>query len=132
MSEAVIYKTAIVTPFGLFEFIYMPFGLKNAAQTFQCLMGRIFRGLPFVFIYLDDVLVASRTRKLNIRVVLELLVQNGLVLNLDKCSFVQHEIEYLGNKITVDGIVPLHHHVDALLRQPHPQDVRGLQRFSWA
>ena len=42
----------------------------------------------------------------NLRVVLELLVQNGLVLNLDKCSFVQHEIEYLGHKITVDGIVP--------------------------
>ena len=73
-------------------------------------MDRIFRGLPFVFIYLDNVLVASRTRKLHIehlRVVLELLVQNGLVLNLDKCSFVQHKIEYLGHKITVDGIVPL-------------------------
>ena len=51
------------------------------------------------------------------------------MLNLDKCSFVQHEIEYLGHKITVDGIVPLHRHVDALLLQPHPQDVRGLQRF---
>ena len=79
-------------------------------------MDRIFRGLPFVFIYLDDVLVASRTRKLHIehlQVVLELLVQNGLVLNLDKCSFIQHEIEYLGHKITVDGIVPLRHHVDA-------------------
>ena len=135
MSEAVIYKTAVVTPFGLFEFIYMPFGLKNAAQTFQCLMGRIFRGLPFVFIYLDDVLIASRNRKLHIKhlhVVLELLVQNGLVLNLDMCSFVQNEVEYLGHKITADGIVPLHHHVDALLLQPHPQDVRGLQRFSWA
>ena len=109
MSEADICKTAIVTPFGLFEFLYMPFGLKNAAQTFQRLMDRIFR-LPFVFIYLDDVLVASQTRKLHIehlRVVLELLVQNGLVLNLDKYSFVQHEIEYLGHKITVDGIVPL-------------------------
>ena len=73
-------------------------------------MDRIFRGLPFVFIYLDDVLIASRTRKLHIEhlwVVLELLVQKGLVLNLDKCSFVlQHKIEYLGHKITVDGIVP--------------------------
>ena len=94
------------------------------AQTFQRLMDRIFRGLPFVFIYLDDVLVASRTRKLHIehlRVVLKLLVQNGLVLN--KCSFVQHKIEYLGHKIIVDGIVPLRRHVDALLLQPHPQDV---------
>ena len=81
---------------------------------------------------MDNILVASRTRKLHIehlRVVLELLVQNGLVLNLDKCSFVKHEIEYLGHKITVDGIIPLHRHVDALLLQPHPQDVRGLQRF---
>ena len=102
------------------------------AQTFQHLMERIFRRLLFVFIYLDDLLVASRNRKLHIehlRVVLELLVQNGLVWNLDKCSFVQNEIEYLGHKITAAGIVPLHCHVDALLLQPHPQDVRGLKRF---
>ena len=100
MSEADICKTAIATPFRLFEFLYMPFGLKNVAQTFQCLMDRIFRGLPFVFIYLTDVMIASRTRKLHIehlQVVLELLVWNGLVLNLDKCSIVQHEIEYLGD-----------------------------------
>jgi len=63
-------------------------------------MDRIFRGLPFVFIYLDDVLIASRTRKL-----------------------------HLEHKITVDGIVPLRRHVDALLLQPRPQDVHGLQRF---
>ena len=114
MNEADICKTAIVTPFGLFEFLYMLFGLKNEAQTCQRLMDRIFRGLPFIFIYLDDVLIASRTRKLHIehlQVVLELLVQKGLVLYLDKCSFVQHEIEYLGHKITVDGIVPLRRHV---------------------
>ena len=66
MSEADICKTAIVTPFGLFKFLYMPFGLKNVTETFQCLMDRIFRGLPFFFIYLDDVLVASRNRKLHI------------------------------------------------------------------
>ena len=63
MSEADIYKTAIVTPIGLFEFLYMPFGL---AQTFQRLIDRIFRGLPYVFIYLDDILIASWTRKLHI------------------------------------------------------------------
>ena len=89
-------------------------------------MDRIFRGLPFVLIYLEDILVASRTKKLHIEhllIILELLVQNGLVLNLDKCSFVQNKIEYLRHKITVDGIVPLRRHVDALLLQPHPQDV---------
>ena len=78
------------------------------------------------------VLVASRNRKLHIehlQVVLELLVQNRLVLNLDKCSFVQIKTEYMGHKITADGIVSLCCHVDALLLQPHPQDVLGLQRF---
>ena len=132
MDPADVCKTAIVTPFGLFEFLSMPFGLKNAAQTFQRLMDRIFKGLPFVFIYLDDVLVASSSRRNHLehlRLVLDLLVQNGLVLNLQKCSFAQSEIEYLGHRITSAGIVPLRRHVDALLLQPHPQDVRGLQRF---
>ena len=46
MNEADIYKTAIVTPFGLFEFLYLPIVLKNGAQTFQRLMDRIFRGYP--------------------------------------------------------------------------------------
>ena len=59
MNSEDICKTAIVTPFGLFEFLSMPFGLKNTAQTFQRLMDWIFKGLPFVFIYLDDILVAS-------------------------------------------------------------------------
>ena len=95
-------------------------------------MDRIFKGLPFVFIYLDDILVASRGRGLHLkhlRVVLELLVQNGLVINLDKCSFALPEIDYLGHKITATGIVPLRRHVEALLQQPHPQDVCSLQRF---
>ena len=81
-------------------------------------------------VVLDNVLVASRQTHLeHQQLVLELLVQNGLVLILDKCSFAQIEIEYLGHRINSDGIVPLRHHVDALLLQPHPQDVHGLQRF---
>ena len=54
-----IQKTAITTPFGLFEFIRMPFGLKNSAQAFQRLMDRVLQDLPFIFVYLDDILIAS-------------------------------------------------------------------------
>jgi hypothetical protein len=54
-----ICKTAIITPFGLFEYVRMPFGLRNAGQTFQRLMDKVLQGLDFVFIYLDDVLIAS-------------------------------------------------------------------------
>ncbi|BHF68305.1 hypothetical protein SprV_0301133900 [Sparganum proliferum] len=55
-----VLKTAVTTPFGLSEFIRMPFGLRNAAQTFQRFIDRVLRGLPFVYAYIDDLLVASR------------------------------------------------------------------------
>lgn len=52
-----IQKTAVITPFGLFDFLWMPFGLKNAAQT------SIQRDLDFLFVYLDDILVTSASRR---------------------------------------------------------------------
>ena len=54
-------KMAVITPFGLWEFLRMPFGLKNTGQTFQRFMDDILAGIPHVFIYLDDVLVTSST-----------------------------------------------------------------------
>ena len=57
-----VHKTAIITPFGLYEFLLMPFGLKNAAQTFQRLMDTICSGLQCTFVYLDDVLIASTNK----------------------------------------------------------------------
>ena len=59
MNASDIAKTAIVTPFGLFEYKRMPFGLNNAAQTFQRLMDNVLRDCSFAYIYLDDILVAS-------------------------------------------------------------------------
>ena len=53
-----IHKTAITTPFGLFKFVRMPFGLRNAAQTFQRFIDEVTQGLPFVYVYLDNLLVA--------------------------------------------------------------------------
>ena len=59
MSPEDVQKTAVITPFGLYEFLRMPFGLKNAAQAFQRLMDTVCRGLERVFVYIDDILVAS-------------------------------------------------------------------------
>ena len=74
-----IPKTAIITPFGLFEYIYMPFGLKNAAQTFQRLMDSLLRHFPFVFVFLDDLLIFSKNREehlAHLKQVLEILSEN--------------------------------------------------------
>ena len=61
MAQTSIAKTAVITPFGLWEFLRMPFGLKNAAQSFQRPMDGILRDVPFAFVYLDDILVASHS-----------------------------------------------------------------------
>ncbi len=85
-----IPKTAVITPFGLWEFLRMPFGLKNAGQSFQRLMDRLMVGLDFVFVYLDDILIASpdqQTHLQHLRLVLERLREGGLLLNMDKCQF---------------------------------------------
>ena len=63
VAQQDISKTAIITPFGLYEYLRMPFGLKNAAQTFQRLMDTVFQNVPCVFVYLDDILIASSSTK---------------------------------------------------------------------
>jgi Reverse transcriptase (RNA-dependent DNA polymerase) len=56
-----VHKTAVTTPFGLFLFPFMPAGLSNASATFQRLMDEIFGDLPYVFCFIDDLLIASKT-----------------------------------------------------------------------
>ena len=132
MDEADIPKTAIITPFGLFEFLFMPFGLANAAQTFQRLMDSLFRSFPFVFVYLDDLLIFSKSRSehlVHLEQILSILAENGLHINPDKCLFAQEEVTFLGHQVTPHGLVPLPSHVEPILAFPPPADVKSLQRF---
>ncbi|XP_066584056.1 uncharacterized protein [Prorops nasuta] len=89
MHEEDIGKTAITTPWGLYEYLVMPFGLKNATQTFQRYINHIFRDLEFVFIYVDDILVMSDTEQqhqVHLEKVFERLQQNNFTVNLQKCN----------------------------------------------
>ena len=117
MSTDDIPKTAIITPFGLFEFLRMPFGLKNAAQAFQRLMDGILRDLSYAFVYLDDILIASATPEDHSRHLLELfqlLSSHGISINRKKCVFGQEEVKYLGHCVSASGISPLSSRVDDL------------------
>ena len=60
VAECDIQKTAVTTPFGLFEYLFMPFGLRNAAQTFQRHIDTIFADTSFVIAYIDDIIVGSK------------------------------------------------------------------------
>jgi cleavage and polyadenylation specificity factor subunit 1 len=95
-------------------------------------MDRIFFDLPFVFVYLDDMLVASRSadeHKVHLRQVLQLLSDNGLVINADKCIWGQQQLEFLGHQVSAAGIAPLAARVTAIQQFQRPCNVQQLQGF---
>ena len=110
IAEADKAKTAICTPIGSFQFRRMPMGLSSAAQTFQRLVDEVLRGLPFVFCYVDDVLIFSKSEAEHsdhLKAVFQRLSHYGLILNKDKCQFGLSEIQFLGHVITNEGIRPI-------------------------
>ncbi len=132
MAEEDIPKTAVITPFGLFEYLRMPFGLMNAPQTFQRFMHSIFGDLEFIFVYIDDILIASRSpeeHQQHLDIVFKRLAANGLSINTAKCEFKRTEIIFLGHKVTPDGLFPLKDKIDAVLSFPKPTSKRQLRRF---
>lgn len=104
-------KTAMTTPFGLFEFNRMPFGLTNAPATFQRLMESCLGDLNFrtCLIYLDDVIVFARSfleMLQRLEEVLQRLGQYGLKLKISKCKLFQRKLTYLGHVVSAVGVEP--------------------------
>ena len=128
-----IAKTAIATPFGLYEYLRMPFGLKNATQTFQRLMDEVTSGLDNVYVYLDDVLVFSENHdqhERDLKNLFDRLEQYGLVVNPAKCVLGVSRLNFLGYEIDSKGAQPPRDSVEAIEQFPQPSDVGGLMRFN--
>ena len=127
-----IPKTAIITPFGLYEYLMMPYGLRNAAQTFQRFMDQVCRELSFVFVYMDDILVASNTPEehdQHLQTLFTRLSQYGLVINPDKCQFDVSTLDFLGHCVSSAGIAPLEDRVEAIHNFPVPHNKTSLQEY---
>ena len=132
VEESDIPKTAVITPFGLFEFARMQFGLCNASQTFQRFMHRVFSDMNFVVVFVDDICIASESREAHhrhVRQVFERLQSYGLVINVAKCKFAEPSVEFLGYMIGQDGILPLSDRVTAVSEFKLPSTVKELRRF---
>ncbi|UYV72042.1 hypothetical protein LAZ67_9001620, partial [Cordylochernes scorpioides] len=127
-----IPKTAVITPFGLFEFPRMSFGLCNAAQTFQRLINEVLQGLDFAYAYIDDVLIASDSENQHASHLQQLfgrLRDYGLAINETKCTFGQTSVKFLGFIITNAGIFPDPQRVQAIKGIPIPDTVGKFRRF---
>ena len=132
VAEGDIPKTAVITPFGLFEFLRMPFGLNNAAQTFQRFMDQVCRGLDSTYVYVDDVLIASRDREEHIghlKQLFERLAHHGITVNAEKSCFGLDQVDFLGHRISAEGIRPLPDKVQAIIDYPEPTSRTQLRRF---
>ena len=127
MAEEDICKTA-----RMFEFLRLPFGLRNAGNTFQRMMDSILGDLPYCFTYVDDILVFSSSLEEHVdhlRQVFLLCRQHGLTIGPSKCEFAIPEVMFLGHVLSARGCSPLSKHTAAISEFPVPADKPALQRF---
>ena len=125
------HKTAFITHKGLFEWVRMTFGFSNAPAAFQRAINYIFRDLDFVIIYLDDILILSKTEAEHIkhlRLVFQRLSEYNLKLRIDKCKFFAKELKYLGFILDAYGIRPDPAYIDKVIELRIPTDKKSLQR----
>jgi len=104
-----VAKTAIVTPFGIFEFPYMSLGLRNAVQTFQRFIDDVLRDLDFCYAYIDDVLVTSTSEdehEQHLHTLFRRFSEYCVLLNSAKCVFGATELTLIGYKISAEGTRP--------------------------
>ena len=132
IEEDHIEKTAIITPFGLYDFVKCCFGLRNSGQTFQRFMVSVLQGLENVFCYIDDILIASKNElehRQHVEEVLKRLDTNGITINVQKCEFSKTTIDYLGYKVDENGITPLPERTLVISELKQPETVQQLRRF---
>uniref|UniRef100_A0A914HA85 RNA-directed DNA polymerase n=1 Tax=Globodera rostochiensis TaxID=31243 RepID=A0A914HA85_GLORO len=123
---------ALNTHRGLFQCQRLPFGVKSAPSIFQHLMDQICAGIPGVFAYLDDGLIATKTLEQHLSAIYQLFTrikEFGLRIQLEKCKFLQKELLFLGHIISAEGIRPDPSRSKAIRQMPPPHDVSTLRSF---
>jgi hypothetical protein len=101
-----IPKTAFSMRYGLYEYLVMSFGLMNAPAHFMYLMNSVF--IPeldkFVVVFIDEILVYSKSTKEHLRVMLQRLRDHQLYAKFSKCEFWINKVSFLGHVISSEGI----------------------------
>ena len=125
--------TAFTTPFGLYQFCVMPFGLSGAPATFQRLMDQVLRDLgAFTAAYLDDVIIYSSTwdeHLCHLRAVFQRLRAAGLTVKRKKCQFGTRHCNYLGHIVGEGGVRPDPQKQEAVRTFPTPQTKKDVRTF---
>ena len=133
LSEEAQVKTAIVTPFGKFQFTKMPFGLVNATSTFQRLMDRVLEGMQeFSSAYIDDILIYSpdwESHLGHIELVMERMKEAGLTAKVAKCEWAKTQLVYLGHRIGHGRVAVPEDRATAIAEFVKPTTKMGVRAF---
>ena len=126
--------TAFATTFGLYQFVRMPFGLKNSSASDCRFVQRLvdILGVPGIVAYLDDVLVHSADLETHvhlIRLVFQAHKEAGIRLNANKTHLFQEEVEYLGHLVDAEGVKLIPSYVQKITEWPLPQTGKELSAF---
>lgn len=134
MNPEDISKTAFNVENGHYEYVRMPFGLKNAPATFQRVMDNILRGLQneICLVYLDDIIIYSTSLQehlVNLSKIFQRLRETNFKIQLDKSEFLKKEVAYLGHIVTPEGVKPNPDKIAAIEKFPLPKTSKEIKGF---
>lgn len=134
VEERDIQKTAFSVEYGHYEYVRMPFGLKNAPATFQRVMDNVLRNLlgKNCLVYMDDIIcysVSLQEHMASLGKIFEELRKYNLKIQLDKSEFLCREVAFLGHIVTPEGVKPNPDKINVILNWPLPKTDKELRGF---
>lgn len=127
-------KTAFSTPTGHWEFLRMPFGLRNSGSCFSRMISNLLSGLQGteMFVYLDDIIIFATSLKEHeekINKLMKRLEKANLKLQPEKCEFLKREVLFLGHIVSQDGLKTDPEKIKSVQKFPKPKDRKNIRQF---
>jgi len=130
LSEQSSMLTTFNTPFGRYRYLRLPMGIKCAGEVYQREMMHHFGAIPGVEVVVDELLIHGATieeHNERLRAVLKKARSINLKFNKEKCTFAQPEVDYVGYRLTGEGLKPSNKRVQAILNLRNPENQAELE-----
>ncbi|RUS85038.1 hypothetical protein EGW08_007222 [Elysia chlorotica] len=124
--------TTIATHCGLYKFKRLPYGISSCPAIWQRTIESIFGDIPNTVIYFDNMFVTGENQTEHLKTLEAVLTrceEKGLTLKERKCEFMKEEIDFLGYRLTKEGLLPQHSKISAIKQAPEPKNISELRAF---